>query len=67
MATIKISSSQVEDAFVITAENGQVIEAVVVHIPGDDKPMFHLGTYNSNDANIEDSYQELFTCPVQAA
>jgi hypothetical protein len=67
MATIKISQNKFEDAVIITSEDGQVIEAVVIHLPGSGETSFALGTYNGHDENIQDSYQVLASFPVQAA
>jgi hypothetical protein len=50
----------------LTSEDGQVLEAVVSHVPGAAHPTFNLSIYDSAQA-IEDTYQTLYTCPVEAA
>ena len=65
MANIRITDNQFENAVTLTSEDGNVLEIAVTHLPGSEEATLHIGAYNAN--NVEETFQELFSCPVNAA
>lgn len=59
----RVFSSKLEDGFSITDEEGNRLEAAVVHLGSQDTLI--VGTSNTHD--FEETYQELLSTPLDAA
>lgn len=64
---LTIYSSKFEDGFAIENEDGNRLEAVVIHIPGSSDTSFYLGHIQPGEDGDDPTITELFSCPVQAA
>lgn len=62
---IHMYDNQFEDGFAIENEDGNRLEAVVVHLPGED-PTFYLASMTPEQQETGE-FTELFSCPVNAA
>jgi hypothetical protein len=64
--TIRVTDNQFENGVILTSEDGNILEIAVTHLPGSTEQTFTIGTYDSA-VGPEESYQTLYTCPVEAA
>lgn len=62
---ISIYRSQFEDGIALENADGNRLELVVVHLPGDE-PTFHVA-HMTPEQQETGEFTELFSCPVEAA